>query len=1161
MAKNPYGFRHIKYLFNGILALLLSCTSTFSQDIRFNHITTDEGFGIGYVWSFLQDHEGFMWFATEDGLIRYDGYELRYFRHDKSDSTTISTNFAMSLLEDKYHQLWIGTFGGGLNRYDRTNNVFYHYEYDTSAEASISRKRVKSLLESKDGKIWMGTEGQGVYFFDPAPVSNHNLTFVHFDLDPHEIEEPNATMIRSIAEDSLGNLYIGSLNGISIIDSERKKISIIKAGDAFPNALSSNLVLEVMVDSKQRVWIGTIDSGLNLYLPEKQQIVHYYPSNQPNTLMHPEIETIVEDQNGNIWVGSDNGLSKLNDNTNEIPRNEFTNYQHEPLDENSLLSNPIKSLYVDSRNALWVGSYYGGINVYNPGLYKFIPIRNKQWIHSSLNNNNVTAFAEDKNHNVWVGTDGGGLSLLVNAFQNIYADNYIQKPISRSGDHLPETKVKTLRFDHDGILWIGYWAGGLFSYDPVSGHQQYYGPNDMSGSGLVGIRVLDIDVDKANNVWVATFDKGVACLNRVTGKFKNYLQNESGDFGIQGDRFNAILIDSQNRIWAGGDLGGLNLFNSRKDCFERIEVDTLLNRNISILSLAELQNGKILIGTVANGIITYNPTNREVQNYSEDSGLLNNVVHASIEDDKGNIWVSTNQGITVIYTDSGKIQNFTRNDGLQGNQFNNGSSLMLSNGMILFGGINGWNAFFPDNIQKSNRIDPIVFTRLEINGAPPILNNERQPIVADLNLTDRIVLNFNQRSLNFEFALLDYNFSHSTHYQYFLEEFDKEWQYIGTDRKAVYTNLDPGSYELRVKARSQDGFWNERPMKLQIIINPAWWQTKVFQISALAILVLITYLAFRIRLSFLIKQRVLLEKVVQSRTSELRSANLELSAKNDEIQAQVEELSAQNEQIILQREELENTKTKLQQMNELLETKVTQRTKKLEMTVKELDKTVNELDRFVYSASHDLSSPLKSIRGLIQIARLDSSPSELNKCLDHMDYSINNLDTVIKSMVDYSRNTHLEVIKVPINCYDLINEVKDELLYWPEAKNVQIENIHDKSLVLLSDKSRIKIILHNLIGNGIKYADSDKPNPYVKIECMTTGEGWVMKVSDNGIGIGIEHLDNIFQMYYRASEKSKGSGLGLFIVKESVSKLKGYMHVVSKLGTGTTFTLSFVDKP
>lgn len=1161
MAKNPYGLRYIKFLFSGTLAVLLSCTCVFSQDIRLNHITADEGFGIGYVWSFLQDHEGFMWFATEDGLIRYDGYELRYFRHDKSDSTTISTNFAMTLLEDKYHQLWVGTFGGGLNRYDRTNNVFYHYEYDTTPGAFISRKRVKALYESKDGNIWMGTEGQGLYYFDPAPVSNQNLKFVYFDHDPHEVEEPNAKMIRSIAEDSLGNLYIGTLNGISVVDPNRKKLSLIKAGNVFPNALSSDLVLEVLVDSKQRVWIGTIDAGLNLYLPEKQQVIHYYASNQPNALLHPEIETIVEDGNGTIWVGSDNGLSKLNDNTGEIPRNEFTNYQHEPLDENSLLSNPIKSLYVDSRNALWVGTYYGGINVYNPGLYKFVPIRNKQWISSSLNNNNVTAFAEDEDHNLWIGTDGGGLSLLENAFQNIYANNYIQKPIRRGGDHLPETKVKTLRFDQDGILWIGYWAGGLFSYEPASGIQQYYGPNDMSRSGLEGIRILDIEIDATNNVWVATFDKGVACLNRVTGKFKNYFQNDSGDFGIQGDRFNTILIDSQQRIWAGGDLGGLNLFNSRKDCFERIEVDSLLNRNISILSLTELQNGKILIGTVANGIITYNPTIREVQNYSEDSGLLNNVVHASIEDDKGNIWVSTNQGVTVIYTDSGKIQNFTKNDGLQGNQFNNGSSTRLSNGMILFGGTNGWNAFFPDNIKKNNQIDPIVYTGLEINGAPAILNNKNQLIPADLNLTDKIVLNYNQRSLSFEFALLDYNFSHSTHYQYFLEEFDKEWQYNGTDRKAVYTNLDPGSYALRMKARSQDGFWNERPIKLHIIINPAWWQTKIFKIGAIAILIILTYLAFRIRLNFLIKQRTILEKVVQSRTAELRSANLQLSVKNDEIQAQVEELSAQNEQINLQREELENTKTKLQQMNELLESKVTQRTKKLEMTVKQLDKAVNELDRFVYSASHDLSSPLKSIKGLIQIARLDSAPAELNKCLDHMDYSINNLDGVIRSMVDYSRNTHQEVIKVPINCYDLIVEVINELRFWPEAKNINFVNIQDKSLVVFSDKSRIKIILHNLIGNGIKYADSDKPNPYVKIECMTTGEVWTLKVSDNGIGIGNEHLNNIFQMYYRASEKSKGSGLGLFIVKESVSKLKGSMHVESKPGTGTTFTLSFVDKP
>lgn len=1128
-----------------------------AQDIRFNHITPDQGFGFGNVWSVLEDHEGFLWFGTEDGLIKYDGYDITNFRTNKSDSTSISANFSVILLEDRYHQIWIGTFGGGLNLYDRNTNTFRRFLPNQEKSNSIPHNRVKTLLESQDGNIWVGTEGGGIVMFDPNPDNIDNIKFSKFEYSNLGTSDPNMLMIRSIAEDSGGNLYIGSLGGVIIVDESRNNITHLKMGSTYPNLLSSNSILNIFPDSKNRIWIGTFDAGIDLFLPEEKLVVNYSIEMLDGSLLHQEVNSIAEDLDGNIWFGTDNGLSKINGSFEGIPPNKFSNYYHHQLDEHSLLSNSIKVIYKDSKNSLWIGSYYGGINFFNQTLQKFNPIQPKPWTRASISHKNVTAFAEDYSGNIWVGTDGGGLDVLNNGIENIYKDDYNHITIQYSKDRPPEKKIKALKFDLEGNLWIGFWAGGLYQLIPESGKTVFYGPGDRSNSGLAGIRIMDLEVDRNNNIWAGTFDQGIGYLNRKTGKFKNYFQSEEPNIGAKGDRFNAILIDSKERIWAGGDIGGLNLFDKKNDCFNRIEKGDILNRKISILSLAETKNGTICIGTVASGIILYNHDKGAVKNYTENSGLPNNVIHTMEEDKNGNIWLGSNLGLSVLDRTSGTVTTYTKSDGLQGNQFNNGSSIVLSNGQFLFGGTTGYNAFYPVDIAKSPSSEKIVFTNFWVNGKLILQNDEKSILTSHLNSNNSIKLHHTKHSFSVESAILDFDFSPSNQYAYFLEGFDTEWQYIGTDRKAVYTNLNPGNYQLKVKITNHDGFWIEKQDPLIINIVPAWWQTRLFRVSIVILFILIIYSIYRIRINFLLNQQKKLERIVQNRTTELKSANIELHAKNDEILAQNEELSAQNEQIYLQRDKLEETQQELKNINERLEVLVKDRTKELESTITELDKTVHNLDRFVYSASHDLSAPLKSVKGLIQIIEIEKDPEKIQTCLDHMIKSITSLENVIKSLLDYSRNHHFDVEYKSINCHQLLNEMIEEFRYWPEASKVRILNKIDKKLIVNSDRNRLKIILHNLIGNAIKYADFKKDAPYIKINCQSDEKGWVLIISDNGIGIENIHLSKIFNMYYRASEASKGSGLGLFIVLESTNKLNGKINVESQMNSGTTFSLSF----
>ena len=408
-----------------------------------------------------------------------------------------------------------------------------------------------------------------------------------------------------------------------------------------------------------------------------------------------------------------------------------------------------------------------------------------------------------------------------------------------------------------------------------------------------------------------------------------------------------------------------------------------------------------------------------------------------------------------------------------------------------------------------------------------------------------------------------------------LKGFDKEWQYVGTKRQASYTNLDPGNYTLKLKASNLKKEWPENSFDLSINIMPAWWQTRFFQISLMIGIILLGFAFHRIRINYLVKQKGKLTQQVQEKTKDLNETNQvlrdkiyeinkinalildqkkEISQQNNEIQAQNEELISQNEQINDQRAQLVLAQKKLKTINNTLEKLVDEKTEALQSTINQLNKTVFELDRFVYSASHDLMAPLKSIRGLVQLSELEKDHNRISEYLQLINSSIFKLEDVIKSLVEYSRNAHQELDYKDIVLHDLINEVYQELAFLPNASKVKLNNKVPEHLIVNNDLTRLKIILHNMINNGIKYADFDKKSE-LNIEISEKPKNWILTFSDNGIGIEKNYLNKIFNMYFRATDKASGSGLGLFIVQEILDKLGGSIQVNSEYGESTTFTI------
>ena len=532
--------------------------------------------------------------------------------------------------------------------------------------------------------------------------------------------------------------------------------------------------------------------------------------------------------------------------------------------------------------------------------------------------------------------------------------------------------------------------------------------------------------------------------------------------------------------------------------------------------------GKLWLSTNSSGSIQFDSETGQTISFNTASGLNTNSIVATLEDKSGNIWMSSNKGLSVLDVNSKRISHFTKSDGLHGNQFNNNAALWhIPSGTMLFGGIEGFTAFHPEQIQVNTFNPPILFTHFKLNNQDVEINPD-SPLQRNITLTTQIDLKHFQNSFSIEFAALQYDRAQRNQYSYKLENFSDKWIDLGTERKTTFTGLPPGDYQLLVRATNNNNEFMDQTATLRIVIHPAWWQTIWSKLLLLLTLILVGYVSYQARVGYLKRQRNILRMQVQEATQEIESKNKELVVKVSEISdqnlllkqqqeelherdreilTQNEELMAQNEQISVHRQKLEDAHAKLKELNNQLEELVAQRTAKLELTVRELDTVVAELDRFVYSASHDLSAPLKSVLGLVNIMRAEKDPTLLPIYYDYIERSIEKLENVIRSLVEFSRNTHYPVAKIEFNLHNVVAEVIEELAFWPEARVVTISNHVSADFPVHSDPDRLKVIPHNLISNSIKYSDPTKEKPQTWIESEYVNGAFVFRVRDNGIGI------------------------------------------------------------
>ncbi len=1121
-----------------MLAISISVSQLTAQDLDFEYITSDDGLSHSSVSAIVQDNDGFMWFGTFNGLNRYDGYNFVKFYHDPKDSTSIVGDQVEDLLIDSEGHLWIGN-NNGLSCYDKDRNIFINYTQNLNTTGGFIGNNAIELFEDSKGRIWIGTFGAGVNYFDTS-----TKTFKNFQNDPQEFTSISGNVVRGIGEDEEGNIWIGTENsGLNLFIESTETFQRFIHNPEDPESFPFNGIYTVINDHQNNVWIGMLGGGIcKVIKNEKGEISFESYRPKTNDQRRLRVLSLAAEENGNIWIGTENGgLDCFNTHSKS-----FTNYHYDEIQPNSLNNNSIHAIYKDKSDNLWIGTYTGGVNVYKANKKAFGTFRKIPGDPYSLSYNAVTSFYEDLNGKIWIGTDGGGVNIWDRS-KGIFTC------YNSENSSLASDAILAINVDNNNGILIGGWEAAFSRY---SGDGSFY--TITKEQGLPNENIFDIINDQNGDIWASFGGIGFGKFNPETETFEMFTPSNSN---LPSVWVLDMCEDFDGNILLGHTLG-ISVFSIKDHSFINYTNDPTDSSSISqnqINTLLVTRDSSIWVGTVS-GLNLFLPTDNKFMRYYEEDGLVNNNIVGLAEDKKGNLWISTSDGISKLNRNDQTFQNYHFSDGLQGRSFIRKSALTLSTGEILFGGTKGFNIFHPDSLHENSFNPPVLITGFSIFNHPVTINDPDSPMDKDITQANEINLDYDQSVFSFEFVSLDYTSPGKNQYAYKLEPFDKDWNYVKNIRLATYTNLDPGKYTFLVKASNDDGRWSEHQASVRLIIHPPWWQTYWFRGVSFLFIVVGIFSIYRIRVGVLEGQKKKLEQTVKLRTIEISEMNKEIETQNEELRAQAEVLAAQNDQLELLNNDILRQKNKIGEINQSLELKVEERTIQLNRTIDELNKTISELDRFVYSASHDLSAPLKSIRGLIHLTQFDEMNESVNEKIQYISSSIDQLEEVIKSLTEFSRNSRMELVLKEFLLKPEIQDCFNELKYLQPDIDLRMQVDIDQNVKIISDKMRLRIILNNLFSNAIKYQDQEKDEHFIKVTFEELEDQWRIICEDNGIGIEKDYLDRVFYMFYRATEKSKGSGLGLYIAHETAKKLGGDIFVQSDFGMGTTFTISIPRK-
>ncbi len=1069
-----------------------------THNIKFKRISINQGLSQSTIYCMLQDRYGFMWFGTENGLNKYDGFSFSVYQHNPADSTSISGNRVLALFEDHAGNLWIGTIGGGLSKYNRFSDCFDNFMNDPNNTNSLSNNRVMSIYEDHNGFLWIGTAGGGLNKFDPK-----TRQFLHYLPELANINTLSNSIVRAIVEDRNGIIWVGTDGGgLNEFDPITGSFKRIKADRDQENIIPDNSVRTLHIDRYGMLWIGS-NAGLSVYNPQNEEKKHFrHNDSDPFSISDDFIYSIFEDNRGRIWVGTNNGLNLFQRDTKH-----FISYFNDPNDLNSISNNIIRSIYQDRSGLFWIGTFRGGINKFEFDYLKFIHFRSSARFPNSLNHSVVSAIFEDSQGNLCLGTWGGGLNIIDPAWNRM--EPYIHNASDK--ESLSNNIITCITEDKFKNLWIGTYENGMNQFDHKTRKFKRIEANSRPGA-LSNNRIMAILPDSSGNLWVSTFGGGLNYYDHKTGKFTQFMVDELVSNCLSNNRIWPLAYDRDGNLWIGTDGSGIDKLDLRTRTFYNYHHEPKNPNSISdnvIITIFTDNSGMIWIGTDGGGLNRFDPKTGNFKSYRTTDGLPNDVVTGILQDKSGFLWISTHRGLTRFSPENGIFNTYSEEEGLQSNEFNEGSCFYSSDGTMYFGGVNGFNAFIPENVKPNPTIPQIAITNIMLM-YHPIKIGRKSPLKRQINFTDEISFYHNQNVISLEFSALTFSNPENNLYSYMLEGFDKTWSEPSNRRFVTYTNLNPGKYVFRVKTASADRIWNNEEKVLKITIIPPFWFTWWFIALVTGVAGGIVFYILRKREHIIRNERKKLEEIIAKRTKEIQK----------------------------QKEELEKANIEIKQSSVLKE-------------------------MFLANTSHEIRTPLNVINGFTNLL-LNTPIDEKQKAyLENIKNSSNNLNILINDILDFSKIEagKLSLEEIDFNFRDVIHSIISSNSIKANEKKLKFTYHIDDNIppILNGDPLRLHQILLNLLQNAIKFTEEGGSVSLLIDKHQETNSDItiIFKIADTGIGIPTEKLSSIFNSFTQIRQSSArlygGTGLGLSIVKRLVDLHAGEIKVQSRENVGSEF--------